>query len=75
MVLPWMEFYAIRTLYILRHLFKYWLSIQKEYLIFLVQITLKIDGIFFRNARYIVDTLASQDMTNLLCYSLSMYYI
>ena len=45
-VLPWMEFYTIRTRYSLRHRFKDWLSIQKEYLKFLVQITLKIDGIF-----------------------------
>ena len=45
-VLPWMEFYTIRTLYSLWHRFKYTLSIQKEYFKFLVQITLKIDGIF-----------------------------
>ena len=68
MVLPWMEFYTVRTRYSLRHSFKYWLSIQKEYLIFLVQITLKIDGFvclfvvvfFFCTELYIVDTLASQ---------------
>ena len=45
-VLPWMEFYTIRTRYSLRHRFKDRLSIQKEYFKFLVQITLKIDGIF-----------------------------
>ena len=45
-VLPWMECYTIRTLYSLWHRFKYTLSIQKEYFKFLVQITLKIDGIF-----------------------------
>ena len=45
-VLPWIEFYTIRTRYSLRHRFKHWLSIQKEYLKFLVLITLKIDGIF-----------------------------
>ena len=44
-VLPWMEFYTIRTRYSLRHRFKDRLSIQKEYFKFLVQITLKIDGI------------------------------
>ena len=55
----------------LRHIFKYSLSIQKECLIFLVQITLKIDRfvclfvcllllLFFCTERYIVDTLASQ---------------
>ena len=32
-VLPWMEFYTIRTRYGLRHPFKHWLSIQKEYVI------------------------------------------
>ena len=61
MVLPWMEFYTIRTRYSLRHRFKHWLSIQKEYLKFLEQITLKIDGIFFamnEHCRY--STLASQ---------------
>ena len=60
-VLPWMEFYKIRTRYSLRHRFKHWLSIQKEYLKFLVQITLKINGIFFamnEHCRY--STLASQ---------------
>ena len=47
-VLPWMEFYMIRTRSSVRHRFKYWLSTQKEYLIFLVQkITLKIDGFVF----------------------------
>ena len=45
-VLPRIEFYTIRTRYSLRHRFKHWLSIQKEYLKFLVLITLKIDGIF-----------------------------
>ena len=45
-VLPWMEFYTIRTRYSLRHRFKDRLSIQKEYFKFLVQITLKIDGMF-----------------------------
>ena len=53
-------------------------SIQREYLIFLVQITLKIDGFFFCNDRYIVDTLATgvpKDMANPLCYALSIYYI
>ena len=33
MVLPWMEFYTIRTRYSPRHRFKHWLSIQKEYVI------------------------------------------
>ena len=46
-VLPWIEFYTIRTRYSLRRRFKHWLSIQKEYFKFLIQITLKLDGIFF----------------------------
>ena len=55
-VFPRMETYTIRTRYSLRHRFKYWLSIQKEYSINLVQITLKIDGMFFWIERYIADT-------------------
>ena len=51
--------WARGTRYSLRHRFKHWLSIQKEYLKFLVQITLKIDGFFLQWAN-IVDTLASQ---------------
>ena len=51
-VLPWMEFYTIRTRYSLRHRFKDRLSIQKEYFKFLVQITLKIDGIFLARSEH-----------------------
>ena len=45
-VLPWMELYTIRTWYSPRHRFKYWLSIQKEYLVISEQITIN-DRIFY----------------------------
>ena len=51
-VLPSIEFYTIRTRYSLRHRFKDRLSIQKEYFKFLVQITLKIDGIFLARSEH-----------------------
>ena len=51
-VLPWMEFYTIRTRCSLRHRFKDRLSIQKESFKFLVQITLKIDGIFLARSEH-----------------------
>ena len=103
-VLPWMEFYTIRTRYSLRHRFKDRLFIQKEYFKFLVQITLKMDGIFLamsEHCRYTrvpkggnrrvcsptsrfayklirlhsCNSIRLHDLTNCLCYSLSMYYI
>ena len=103
-VLPWMEFYTIRTRYSLRHRFKDRLSTQKEYFKFLVQITLKIDGFFLamsEHCRYTrvpkdgnrrvgsptsrfayklirlhsCKSIRLHDLTNRLCYSLSMYYI
>ena len=46
-VLHWIELYTIRTRYSPRHRFKYWLSIQKEYLVIFEQITVKIDRIFY----------------------------
>ena len=72
-VFPWMDFNTIRTRYSPRHRCKYWLSIQKEYLVISEQITIKSDRLFYLQWALVVDKLASQRIwKNPFCYSFSM---